>query len=402
MTPPAANPGPPGWIVSARFDLLWIIGPGVFALALVGTVPALRAPGTDVPLWVWASCILLVDVAHVWSTIYRTYLDPEARRLRGDLLLWAPAACMVVGVMLHSVSPLSFWRGLAYLAVIHFVRQQYGLVALYGRRGGWASSLDARIDKAVLYAVTLYPILNWHTRLPRPFVWFVPGDFAALPPWLDPLGRAVWVLALATFVLRMAWLATHRGPVSPGRILVVSVTATTWYVGIVALESDIAFTITNVIAHGAPYLALIWRYVNQRHGDRCAGPTRDLEESHPEASSPAPVHSVRARFGWLRTISRPWALPAFIALPVVLAWGEEFLWDNMYWLERPLLFGDFHAWFEGARNPSVMSLLVPLLALPQATHYVLDAYLWTFDGSNPGLEEALFGSEGGPTNRLDK
>ena len=34
-------------------------------------------------------------------------------------------------------------------------------------------------------------------------------------------------------------------------------------------------------------------------------------------------------------------------------------------------------------------LLVPLLALPQLTHYILDGYLWRLDGTNPGLAAAL-------------
>ena len=36
-------------------------------------------------------------------------------------------------------------------------------------------------------------------------------------------------------------------------------------------------------------------------------------------------------------------------------------------------------------------LFVPLLTVPQATHYVLDAYIWRFDGSNPGLRQYVYG-----------
>jgi hypothetical protein len=40
----------------------------------------------------------------------------------------------------------------------------------------------------------------------------------------------------------------------------------------------------------------------------------------------------------------------------------------------------------------MLSVVVPLLILPQATHYVLDAWIWKFDGSNPGLRAYLFAS----------
>ena len=37
------------------------------------------------------------------------------------------------------------------------------------------------------------------------------------------------------------------------------------------------------------------------------------------------------------------------------------------------------------------------LTVPQATHYVLDAWIWRFDSSNPGLGSFLFG-EAQPTH----
>ena len=40
-------------------------------------------------------------------------------------------------------------------------------------------------------------------------------------------------------------------------------------------------------------------------------------------------------------------------------------------------------------HPGLLRLLVPLLALPQLTHYILDAYVWRLDGTNPGLSTAL-------------
>ena len=55
-----------------------------------------------------------------------------------------------------------------------------------------------------------------------------------------------------------------------------------------------------------------------------------------------------------------------------LAFGEELLWDKLVWHERSRLFGE-----GGPVLPAdVLALVVPLLALPQATHYVLDAFVW--------------------------
>ena len=44
-----------------------------------------------------------------------------------------------------------------------------------------------------------------------------------------------------------------------------------------------------------------------------------------------------------------------------------------------------------------VSLVVPLLAVPQATHYVLDALLWrTAPAANPGLAERIGLADGPP------
>ena len=65
----------------------------------------------------------------------------------------------------------------------------------------------------------------------------------------------------------------------------------------------------------------------------------------------------------------------FLLTLVVLAYFEEGLWDGLVWGDHPALFGPF------TRLPQVsdhqfLSLLIPLLTLPQATHYVLDGFIW--------------------------
>ena len=71
---------------------------------------------------------------HVYGTLFQTYLDPVRRRERRTLLWVAPLAYYAAGVAMHSAGGLWFWRALAYLAVFHFIRQQYGGLRLYARR----------------------------------------------------------------------------------------------------------------------------------------------------------------------------------------------------------------------------------------------------------------------------
>jgi hypothetical protein len=69
-----------------------------------------------------------------------------------------------------------------------------------------------------------------------------------------------------------------------------------------------------------------------------------------------------------------------------VAWAEEWGWDRLVWHERAALFPG-PGW---AASPEALALVVPLLALPQATHYLLDAWIWRTQG-NPGLARLIFG-----------
>src|SRR6188474_1210858 len=88
------------------------------------------------PAWGWLVFVLAIDVTHVWTTIFRTYLDREELARRPRLYAAIPVGCFALGAALHLGSERAFWRTLAYVAVFHFVRQQAGWVAVYRARAG--------------------------------------------------------------------------------------------------------------------------------------------------------------------------------------------------------------------------------------------------------------------------
>jgi len=118
------------------------------------------------------------------------------------------------------------------------------------------------IDAAAVYAATCWPLLWWHAHLPRSFHWLAPGDYVQGVP--ESLARALFVphlAIMAVWALRQLARAVRREPVSLGKCLVIVTTWACWYAGIVALDSDYAFPVTNVLVHGVPYLAPTWRSV---------------------------------------------------------------------------------------------------------------------------------------------
>ncbi len=356
-----AAPSPRGgpWVWSPAIDL------GVFALpafAAAALAAALRAGGAGdaLPEWGWLLFVLGVDVAHVWSTIFRTYLDPAELRRRPLRYALVPLGCWAAGALLHYRSSALFWRVLAYAAVAHFVRQQLGWAAVYRARAGTTGRADRFFDALALYAATGVPIFLWHVALPRPFAWFVPGDFVDLAPLapLAPLAKALFVAALTAFVWHHACRVRAGAPLAAGKVALVASTAFAWYGGVVVAGDDLTFTLMNVLPHGVPYVALLWAYA--KAGRRRAPAT------------PA-ARVVGLGFG------------AFAGALLLLAFLEEMAWDRLVWHERPWLFGLAPELDLGG----LAHVVVPLLALPQATHYALDALLWRRGEANAAQAEAL-------------
>ena len=173
------------WLFSAPVDIAAFLGSAVAALLLLAVGARFGLLESGVPDWSWITAILLVDVAHVYSTAYRVYFNSQEMRRRLWLYVLTPVLAFAVGAAVYSEGSQFFWRGLAYLAVFHFVRQQYGWVAMYRRKAGEQPGLGKWIDTVAIYLATLYPLIYWHAHLPRNFWGFLKGDFVknAMGPW---------------------------------------------------------------------------------------------------------------------------------------------------------------------------------------------------------------------------
>jgi len=312
----------PGWVLGPCRDLLIFTGPVV---AIVGC-----------------------DVSHVWATGYRVYFDSERFRRRPGLFIGIPLACFGAGVLLYSGSSLLFWRVLAYLAAFHFVRQQWGWVAWSRRSAGEGRGWELHLDQVAIYNATLFPLLFWHANLPRTFTWFVPGDFApGLEPTIYTIGLWLhWTINALYIGHQLRRWITGRG-VNIAKLQIWATTWFAWYGGIIIFNSDWAFTTLNVLTHAVPYLVVV-HHVEQR------------QRAHDK--------------GFLALLFQPRAFALYLGLLIVIGFTEEWLWDRLVWHDNPTLFpGD-----GVAIGTLGLTLLVPLLAVPQATHYLLDGWIWKF------------------------
>lgn len=347
--PETVPPSP--YLSKPWIDGLFILAPPFLCLLIVMAFPEWFPDTTAMPVWTWVVLVMSVDVAHVYSTLYRTYLATDSRKRLGPLLWVVPVVAFGASVVLYSLGAAHFWRVLAYLAVYHFIKQQYGFLRLYSRHEP-KKTMQARLEFILIYAACLYPLLYWHLSGPRHFHWFMEGDFWYIPlaGWLPVLGlcyTAVWVLYLGV----LANTFFRKKQFNVPKFLLLSGTAVSWYVGIVVYNGDLAFTLFNVICHGIPYMALVWIYNRRKYGP------------------PVPEKPF-----WSRILS--WkAIPTFIALLLLLAYAEEWLWDRLVWQEHESVFGGLHGIVDGVPE-AVLIGVVPLLSLPQITHYILDGFIW--------------------------
>jgi hypothetical protein len=360
------------WIGHPRIEIVFILLPPFLSLAFIAAFPALFRDNDNIPAAWWVILILLIDVAHVYSTLYRTYFDRQSFRKYRQPLILIPLIGFIAGMLLYWQGPVLFWRILAYLAVFHFIRQQYGFMRIYSRQEAtpaWAR----HIDTFTIYYATIYPLLYWHFGEPRNFNWFVDNDFIFFRSgFLLDIATALYGAMIILYVFREGVLAIRRRYVNIPRVAILTGTILSWYFGIIYFNGDMAFTLLNVVSHGIPYMALIWLYGERQH----RGAPVPASAPNP-ATTPAPAarNPVPRPNPFLKKVFSRYGIILFLGIIFLLAYLEEGLWDMTVWKEHVSLFSVFHL-FGRRLHGNWLMVVVPLLALPQVTHYVIDGFIW--------------------------
>jgi LPXTG-motif cell wall-anchored protein len=351
------------WLFGKNIDLFTLFAPVWLTWVFLFFLPS-PILDAELPIWIWVVFVLMLDVGHVWSTIFRTYFDSEERKIHSQKLWLIPVVSFMVLFTLAQESTFWFWRVMAYLAVYHFIKQQYGFFILYSIPTK-ALQVKRRLpDKFVLYFSMVFPVIFWHFQ-PRNFDWFTSGDFFEFPT--PAIGMEIWSWIIPIyFLVILAWLLEEillikgkKIEFSWGRILWLLTTAANWYIGIIYFNSDLAFTTTNVVAHGIPYVVLIIYYQN----------------SKPKTGDKSNYSS------------------ALIAGTIVLgsllfAYGEEFFWDLFLNQDKGIVFGNIFDYPE-ITSSILASFFLAILTLPQVVHYILDGYIWKVNSKNPHLKQML-------------
>jgi hypothetical protein len=333
------------WLADPAKEFIFILAPAFVPVFVVILFQDYFLLHKEVSSWWWILLVLCIDVSHVYSTLFRLYWDKPTFIKYKKTLIIIPIVTLIIGFSIHYYNALIFWRVLAYLAVFHFVRQQYGFLKLYSRKER-TTSLNRFIDSLSIYNGTLYPLIFWHIHLTGKLSWFVEGDFVSISATgLDWISKLLFITIIVVYVLKELWTSIHHRVFNVPKNMIMLGTYASWYVGIVMFEGDLIFTLLNVVAHGIPYMGLIWLFGENK---------------------------TTSNFSF--TLK---GIGIFLGVLLTLAYLEELIWDVFVWKDHISIFPIFT---QSSTLTSTLSLsiLVPLLVLPQVTHYVLDGFIWRF------------------------
>lgn len=330
------------WIYNAKWDSLFILMPPFFALFLAVVFSSqLNQLQQSYPFVSWLILIVFIDVAHVYSTLFKTYFVKSNFQKHRTLYLGLPLAGFVIALVFYQFGFLVFWSTLALVAVYHFIRQQYGFMRLYSRFEQYRYTKV--VDSVTVYAATVYPMLYWFGT-PRKFTWFVEDEFN----WLQglttiiPLLNVFYISVLVIYFSCTLYFTMRDRVFNWPKHAVISGTIISWYVGIVYYNNEVLFTLLNVVSHGIPYMALIY--------------FQEIMQKNNVAFSP-----LKKSYAFVFIL--------FILITFGLAFSEELLWESLVWKEHFSI-------LDIELSEVALSILVPLLVVPQLTHYLLDGFIW--------------------------
>ncbi|WP_295900696.1 hypothetical protein [uncultured Bdellovibrio sp.] len=239
------------WILgSFRKDVLWLYFPGLAALLLSFFI--LR-PSPTTAFWIYTFVALqFFDSGHVYTTLWRTYLNPEERRRR-QAYVYAPLFFFLLFWVWGYFQIPGLAACIIYATIFHNVRQFFGIHKWYQRLNGnyvkWADYL--------LYFNCFMPFLIAHFRTGP--VWNY--DYSDQDIFRFPNEDIYKTLLVFYFIGVTLWLVFETLRLKKNREWnrVLSAVFPTVLYGVCFLcgrtAAEIVFPL--VIAHGVSYFALM-------------------------------------------------------------------------------------------------------------------------------------------------
>lgn len=272
VTLSAPVPARAGWLVDRRHDLISTVGGLAASLALLG----LHIWGGVSSLVLWWAWVLALDGPHLFATVSRTYLDAREWRTRRRLLLgslaWFASGPLMFGVsaVLGTKLPFVLFLTFASLwAYWHVVRQHYGIMVLYQRKGGESLALDRKLDSVTLYTGLLAPFVAFAVTHPTARKQL---GLTGAPTWEPVVAGACFAAVLALVTLYAGRQVQRRreglrvnGPKLLMMGAALGLTAVVFWPSVSARMDFIMFAVAVTAFHNVQYHGVVWFYHRNRY-----------------------------------------------------------------------------------------------------------------------------------------
>lgn len=304
------------WIFkSAGKDALYIMGP-----LFLGSLYCLLVGEYHVA-W-FGILVMVIDQTHVASTSWRTIFNKRQSKL---INFGVPIGVFgVIGTLVY-INFSYLWTIITYIATIHLIRQNYGVLRWYHK----ANNYFDRVDEVFFYLFSILPFAIFHFRTDLTFGLFADGAFFHSP------GKEIYERGMNFYVgLLFLWLFFEvfiRKDFKKciGSKLFIFGNSLFTYLVLTKLTTTAMIADTFLFAHGLHYLALNLLTIKK-------------------VSRP-----------------KPWVYVAIGALGLVLV----FLYRTY---SSPIDLVNF----EVSSGTLIFAILMAIYNLPVLSHYTYDTFIW--------------------------
>ncbi len=257
------SPLPTGWLKTPQFDLCFIIGIAVLAIAagfIAQNQPQLFVPLLVADLW-------LLGYHHVIATFTRTAFDRESFREHKAMVLYLPIlVAFAVTLLALSFGPWILATIYLHWQWYHYTRQSEGISKAYIGKNPGRSIGEPKWARLAFYSVPVAGILHMSARAPETFL-FMPVQTVSVPLAI------VWTADAAAGLAVAAWLSYHamaaiRGRLALSYFLYMLSHFAIYLIAYIVIDDVNYGWLTINIWHNAQYILFVWLFNNKRFGNK--------------------------------------------------------------------------------------------------------------------------------------
>lgn len=340
------------YLHSPLHDLSFILLPPIFMSLIVFLFRHKIEVSSQEAFLVWLFIRAPFDSGHVFATLFKTYFDSDEFKKFKPFLICIPIGVFLFSFIFAYTNVAIFGQFVAYMAVFHFIRQQYGLVCLYenpeSRNSSWFS-----VDYLLIHMSCLYPMIYWHANYPKHIQWFSPENFFKIPFFYEEFAKYFYIALIALYLFKEIYFALKGKKISLNKQLVHLGTALCWNLSIVYFDSILVFIILVEVSHAMPYLSLIWF-----HGKKVV--QADRQKSF--------FKKIKFRYFFSGS--------AFLYLLLIFILGVGLDMMGFIFFSHPFAELRDHIPLFLITGEWKVALLLAAFTVIQFTHYILDGIIW--------------------------